>query len=272
MARACANCGTEVDDDALFCPTCGEPIQRGGGPDLPPAPDWPSTTPIGSGGSAAPSRDAEPAPAPVAPEPFEERDATRATPAVDYAEAPPPAEPEPATQSPPAPTSATDVPPWRRGAAYRAASPPTPESTGPFPPRPGALRPEGIIRVPTTLSGWLIGSGALVGVVGMLLPWITLGTYTASWGLASGINLLFTLVLLAVLVVVFLPHLVPELPQRSLVLLAISLIGVGIGLDRLGLPVTGSGAMIFLIGMLACAAGAFLAQLGLDRAVGGQLS
>ena len=26
MARACANCGTEVDDDALFCPTCGEPI------------------------------------------------------------------------------------------------------------------------------------------------------------------------------------------------------------------------------------------------------
>ena len=106
----------------------------------------------------------------------------------------------------------------------------------------------------------------------MLLPWITLGTYTASWGLASGINLLFTLVLLAVLVVVFLPHLVPELPQRNLVLLAISLIGLGIGLDRLGLPVTGSGAMIFLIGMLACATGAFLAQLGLDRAVGGQLS
>ena len=58
----------------------------------------------------------------------------------------------------------------------------------------------------------------------------------------------------------------------SVLLLAIALIGVGIGLDRLGLPLTGSGAMIFLIGMLACAAGAFLAQLGLDRAVGGQVS
>ena len=46
-------------------------------------------------------------------------------------------------------------------------------------------------------------------------------------------------------------------------LLAIALIGVGIGLDRLGLPLTGSGAMIFLIGMLAFATGAFWRSWGL---------
>ena len=226
--------------------------------------------------SATPSQGAEPAYAPVDPEPVEERDATRATPAVDYAEAAPtsqrPSSLEPEADSPAAPTAATDVPPWRRGAAYRAASPPRAEASAPIPPRPGALRPEGIIRLPTTLSGWLIGGGALVGVIGMLLPWVVSGTYTGGWGLASGINLLFTLVLLAVLVLVFLPHLVPDLPQRKLVLLAIALIGVGMGLDRLGLPLTGSGAMIFLIGMLASATGGFLSQLGLDRAVGGQLS
>ena len=121
------------------------------------------------------------------------------------------------------------------------------------------------------LSGWLIGIGALVGTVAMLLPWVVSGTYTGGWGLASGVNLIFTLVLIAVLVVVFLPHVVPELPHRNLVLLSIALVGVGVGLDRLGLPLTGSGAMIFLIGMLACATGAILAQLGMDRAVGGTL-
>jgi hypothetical protein len=272
MARACANCGTEVDDDALFCPTCGEPIERGSEPDLPPAPDWPSAPPVNASGSAAGGQVAEPAYAPLDQEAVKERDATRATSTVDReAVAPPPGEPESAGPSPAAPAEA-DIPPWRRGAAYRAATTPSPAASGPIPPRPGALRPEGIIRPPTTLSGWLIGGGAFVAIVGMLLPWVVAGTYTGSWGLASGINLLFTLVVLAVLAVVFLPHLVPDPPERNLVLLAIALIGVGIGLDRLGLPLTGSGAMIFLIGMLACAAGAFLAQLGLDRAVGGQIT
>ena len=273
MARACANCGTEVDDDALFCPTCGEPIEHGGEPDLPPAPDWPSATPVTAIGSGTASQGVEPAYVPADQEPVEERDATRAASAVDPdAATPPPAVRQAAGPSPAAPVADAEIPPWRRGAAYRAATPHSPEASGPIPPRPGALRPEGIIRPPTMLSGWLIGGGALVAVVGMLLPWVIAGTYTGSWGLASGINLLFTLVVLAVLAVVFLPHLVPDLPERNLVLLAIALIGVGIGLDRLGLPLTGSGAMIFLIGMLACAAGAFLAQLGLDRAVGGQVS
>jgi hypothetical protein len=269
MARACANCGTEVDDDALFCPTCGEPIERGGEPDLPPAPDWPaspagvttSSAPLPASGQRAEEADE------MEPEP--EHDPTRAAPAVapGVLGAPPtPEYPHPAPSH-----EDTEVPPWRRGAAYRAASPPAPEASAPIPPRPGALRPEGILRPPTTLSGWLIGIGVLVGTAAMLLPWAVSGTYTGGWGLASGINLLFTLVLIAVLVVVFLPHVVPEVPHRNLVLLSIALVGVGVGLDRLGLPLTGSGAMIFLIGMLASATGAFLAQLGLDRTVGGTL-
>ena len=258
MARACANCGTEVDDEALFCPTCGEPINRSGEPDLPPAPDWPATsTPEGPTAEATeePPR-AEPMPAePVEPAPTEP---TRA------------ASPMPARVEAPPPADGGGVPPWRRGAAYRAATPPPPSGpAAPIPPRPGALRPEGFVRPPDTLSGWLIGIGALVGTVAMLLPWVVVGTYIGSWGLASGINLLFTLVLIGVLVLVFLPHLVPDVPHKDLVLLGVALIGVGVGLDRLGLPLTGMGATIFLIGMLAFATGAFLAQLGLDRQVGG---
>jgi len=271
MARACANCGTEVDDDALFCPTCGEPIGRAVEPDLPPAPDWPGSA---AGATSGPMPEAASPRQPEQPadiEPAPERDPTRVAPAAaaTNVDASPSAEADYPRPSPA--RDEADVPPWRRGAAYRAASLPAPEAGGPIPPRPGALRPEGIIRPPTMLSGWLIGIGALVGTVAMLLPWVVSGTYTGGWGLASGVNLIFTLVLIAVLVVVFLPHVLPEVPHRNLILLSVALVGVGVGVDRLGLPLTGSGAMIFLIGMLACATGAILAQLGMDRAVGGTL-
>jgi hypothetical protein len=272
MARACANCGTEVDDDALFCPTCGEPIDRASTPDLPPAPDWPAAPPGATSTAGAPEppptqRPVEPAESPLAPEEETRAEPLPAAPAVGA----PPHDAAAYPSSSAAREEDATVPPWRRGAAYRSASPQAPEASGPNPPRPGTLRPEGFIRPPETLSGWLVGIGALVGALAMLLPWVVSGTYTGSWGLASGINLLFAVILVAVLVVVFLPHLVPEIPQRNLVLLTVALIGVGVGLDRLGLPLTGSGAMIFLIGMFACAAGAFLAELGLDRTVGGSL-
>src|SRR6266566_9183566 len=269
MARACANCGTEVDDDALFCPTCGEPIERGGEPDLPPAPDWPAS-PAGATSSSAPQpASGQPGEESDEVEPAPEHDPTRAAPAVAPGVLGAPPTPEYPYSAPS--HDDTEVPPWRRGAAYRAATPPAHETSAPIPPGPGALRPEGILRPPTTLSGWLIGIGVLVGTAAMLLPWKVSGTYTGGWGLASGINLLFTIVLIAVLVVVFLPHVVPEVPHRNLVLLSIALLGVGVGLDRLGLPLTGSGAMIFLIGMLASATGSLLAELGLDRTVGGTL-
>ena len=41
MVRFCANCGTEVDDTAVFCPTCGQPIDQEVEPEMPAAPAWP---------------------------------------------------------------------------------------------------------------------------------------------------------------------------------------------------------------------------------------
>src|SRR5438045_9798507 len=112
MARACANCGPEVDDEALFCPTCGEPINRGGEPDLPPAPDWPATsTPEGPTAEATeePPR-AEPMPAePVEPAPTEP---TRA------------ASPMPARVGAPPLADGGRLPAWPRGAGGPRRPPP----------------------------------------------------------------------------------------------------------------------------------------------------
>ena len=41
MARFCANCGTEVEDHAVFCPTCGQPIDQATETEIPAAPAWP---------------------------------------------------------------------------------------------------------------------------------------------------------------------------------------------------------------------------------------
>ena len=41
MSRFCANCGTEVEDLAVFCPTCGQPIDQASETEIPAAPAWP---------------------------------------------------------------------------------------------------------------------------------------------------------------------------------------------------------------------------------------
>jgi hypothetical protein len=45
MLRSCANCGTEVDETAVFCPTCGQPIDQDVETEIPPAPSWPDPEP-----------------------------------------------------------------------------------------------------------------------------------------------------------------------------------------------------------------------------------
>src|SRR5438128_3420568 len=123
MARACANCGTEVDDDALFCPTCGEPIERGGEPDLPPAPDWPAAA--GASGAGAPQPLSGQRPEEYADtEPPREQEPTRAGPAAAPEDVSAPAMPATDYPQPIASRDDAEVPPWRRGAAYRAVSPP----------------------------------------------------------------------------------------------------------------------------------------------------
>ena len=122
--------------------------------------------------------------------------------------------------------------------------------------------------IPTTLSGWLVGVGALVALIATLLPWLSFVSYVAAWGLASGIIVLFAIVLLAVLAAIFLAHILPDIPRRDLVFAGIGLLGVGIGLDRVGLGAAGIGAILFLAGSLAIAIGGFLSMLGMDRTLG----
>jgi hypothetical protein len=282
MTQVCANCGTEVDEDAVFCPTCGQPIQAAAEPQLPPAPDWPTPAP----------RAVEPmtAEAPPAEERDEWQSAEQPQPADLPAPAPPDlADPAPflAETPPPAPRP-EDAPPWRRGVAIRPTPVPAPPGHeppgdgGPADRPPGApsrsrpalspdagLRSQPTIVVPETIGGWLGSIGAAVGVLALFLPWRTGFGYTASWGLASGVNLLFAIVLLALLVALLMPHIVPEIPRRNLWIAGIGLVGLGIGLDRFGLPLTGMGANVFLIAMLLVAGGGLVAELGYDRPTGG---
>jgi zinc-ribbon domain len=308
MTQVCANCGTEVDEDAIFCPTCGQPIQAAAEPQLPPAPDWPTPAPravepMAAESPPAEARDEWRAAEQPRPEDLPSREppdlaATQGHASSGWAE-PGGAEPEPpatpaglpaadpapflAGTPPPAPRP-EDVPPWRRGVAIRPTPVPSPpdheppghepraDSTAGAPSRsrralsPDAgLRPQPTIVVPETIAGWLGSIGAAVGVLALFLPWRTGFGYTASWGLASGVNLLFAIVLLALLVALLMPHIVPEIPRRNLWIAGIGLVGLGIGLDRFGLPLTGMGANVFLIAMLLVAGGGLVAELGYDR-------
>jgi hypothetical protein len=264
VTRICANCGTEVDDDALFCPTCGQPMQSDARPELPPAPDWPETRSVAS----QPSPDAA---------------ATQATlPAAEAAaldaEAPKqPSQPQFHAELGPHQQAPGEVPPWRRGSAYAAGKPHAQSAASEA--RPAATErpqdpfgPPGVVTIPETLAGWLVGGGSALAFIALLLPWRTGGSYIAGWGLASGVNVVVALLLLGALMVTFVERVVPAVPHRELAFAAFGMLGLGIGLDRLAMPLTGVGATLFLIGMLAVAFGGFAVLLGFDRVVGGARS
>jgi zinc-ribbon domain len=322
MTRVCPSCGTEVDDDALFCPTCGQPMQEGARPELPPAPDWPEPPREPAGSRAETSKEsvetsaeaARPQPASAERPPTE---AGQATGWDDASEGSAPAfltrEPDQSEAANAAPADAAavnaapadaaavnaaaaeasaasryhaelgphrqdaqEVPPWRRGATHAGGSLPAPpaplDETAPQrAAQPPPLAADSV-TLPEMLSAWLSGIGAFVALVALLLPWRTGGSYTAAWGLASGANVGVGILLLGVVATVFFARLVPSLPRRDLAVATLGTLGVGIGLDRLALPLTAAGATIFLLGMLAVAVGGFLALLGYDRRVGGQPS
>jgi hypothetical protein len=276
MSQVCGHCGTEVEDEALFCPACGQPLAaQEAAPELPPAPDWPEA-PAGS----APPPTMTPEEAHAAWARGRDASSALADPAPDEPQADAPASPRDADfEAAAVPTSAPtptgdEVPPWRRGVAARNPAP-LPEETAPPADTAGATRagaapqPAGIVTTPTTLSGWLIGVGSLVGALALFLPWLQGVGYTALWGLASTPNILILILLLAIGTSIFLAGVVPAFPHRSLAILAVTLVGVGIGLDAVARPVSAAGAMIFLLALLVAAAGALLPELGLDRPVGG---
>ena len=132
MARFCANCGTEIEDSAVFCPTCGQPIDQATETEIPPAPAWPDQEPEQPAERQPddPPRDDNAR--------FEEP--TRA----EEAALPPPV----ASAAPPSRPAAAARPPHDRPAQAPIRLP---------------------VTMPVTLSAWLIGGGALFAALGVLI-------------------------------------------------------------------------------------------------------
>jgi ribosomal protein S27AE len=229
----CPNCGTEVEADARFCPTCGTTLAaelevEEAGVELPAAPAWPA---------------AEPDSAPQPDEPPTVTDAGAAAPEI----AEPAAEPSPAYVAPP---RAYVEPPQAYAEPPRAGAPPSPAPTG-APPTPAELP----ITWPTTLSGWLIGGGSLLGAI-FLIPRLGSAGYVVS--------LLLFLALLGIAATIFLADRVPEIPRLRLAVLATTMIGLGVALARAAFTIAGVDTL-FLVAMLAAAGGALLIELDRDR-------
>lgn len=222
--RFCPSCGTEVEADARFCPSCGttlagdEEDERSADTQLPPAPAWPAD----SDESAAETTRAD--------EPT-------------LTDGPPQEEPA----SEPAPEGAAP------GVASAAAPPPPPTTGQPAHSVTPVARSKDIpITWPTTVAGWLIGAGALLGAIFLIA---TLGNV---------VSLLLFVALLGIAATVFAADRMPEIPRLRLLVLVTTMVGLGVGLARAGFTVNGVDTL-FLLAMLAAAGGALLIELDRDR-------
>ena len=245
--RFCPNCGTEVEADARFCPSCGTTLESDReASEIPAAPPWPDA----AADEPTLVDAAVEAPAEEPPEePYQaEIQLDEPVPAAQLAESEPLAEPQPL--EPPAEPPAAAPPP----AAEPSAPPPPPPPTGNEAPRASAAA-DLPFTWPTTLSGWLIGAGSLVGAV-FLVPRLTAAGSSVSW--------LLLLALLGVAATVFLPDRIPDIPRLRLWILVTTMIGLGVGLARAAFTIQGVDTL-FLVSMLAAAGGALLIELEMDR-------
>jgi hypothetical protein len=206
-----------------FCPNCGTEVEED-------ARFCPSCgTTLSAQGSDGEESAAIP-PAPAWPEPeAPEEEPTRT---IAPEPVPPPAIPSPPPASPPPP-------------------PPPAEAPG----QPSASAPDLPFTWPTTLSGWLIGAGMLIGALA-LIPRLAGAGYLLS--------LLLFLVLLGIAATVFFGDHVPRIPQLRLIVLSTALVGLGVGLARAAFTIQGIDTL-FLVAMLAAAGGALLIELDRDR-------
>ena len=218
MARYCANCGTEVEDVAVFCPTCGQPIDQASETEIPAAPAWPE-----------PPADEVAAPPPARAEVDEIREARF----------------EEATRS--------EVPPPAPEGLHAPPAPPPAARSGPGP----VNLP---VTVPVTLSAWLIGGGAIVAALGVVI-----GLFG---GFLNPIDLLLLLALVGIAATVFFSANTPAIPHLRLVTLVIVLIGFGMALDRIGLGGAGIGELLVFLGTAAAGIGAIILELGRDQPLG----
>lgn len=261
MTRFCANCGTEVDDNAVFCPTCGQPIDQETESEMPPAPAWPEPEPVARASRLA---DEPPGPEEAEPEPPPRDDlgwspALRA-PEPDREPLPEP-EPSPAdvtrvveTQSDGDADAGVDAAPAPAAAPPRASGP----SPSRLPARPAVDLP---LTMPVTVSGWLIGGGAALAAIGALIALFD--------GIGSAIDVLMLIGLLGVAASVFLSDRLPHVPQLRLITLAIVLVAFGVALDRLGFGRAGAGELLLFLGTAAAAIGAIVLETGRDQPLGG---
>jgi hypothetical protein len=111
------------------------------------------------------------------------------------------------------------------------------------------------ITWPTTLSGWLIGAGSLLGAI-FLIPRLGSAGYVVS--------LLLFLALLGIAATIFLADHVPDIPRLRLIVLVTTMVSLGVGLARAAFGIAGVDTL-FLVAMLAAAGGALLIELDRDR-------
>lgn len=232
MQRYCANCGTEVDETAAFCPTCGQPIDQAAEAQIPPAPAWPDPVRPAGTERAAPQEDSRP---PETDEPPPHSQAASDDEA--WVEEPT------RVETPPAP-----IPPASRPPPHEAA------------PRAEPGRQLNVpVTWPLTLSGWLIGIGTVVAAIGVVI---------AMFRLVNAIDLLLLLLLAGVALTVFFSANVPNIPHLRLATLAIVLIGFGMALDRIGFGSAGVGELLLFLGTAAAAVGSVLLEIGRDQPLG----
>jgi hypothetical protein len=222
--RFCPSCGTEVEADARFCPSCGTTLategeeELGADAHLPPAPAWPADA------------DAEAGPEPPAGE----------EPTLTDAPAQPPAEPEHAEVPQPTASAPPPAPP-------AAAAAPAAQSVA-----PNSRYSDVPITWPTTVAGWLIGAGSLLGAIFLIA------------NLGNVVSLVLFVALLGIAASVFVADHMPEIPRLRLLVLVTTMIGLGVALARAGFTVAGVDTL-FLLAMLAAGGGALLIEFDRDR-------
>ena len=252
MSRYCASCGTEVDDTAIFCPTCGQPIDQEVETAIPPAPGWPEPSDAAAEDPyGAPTRPFEP---PAEPPP---------APDWGQAQAAPSPEPEPVPREPePVPRQPEPI----RPVSERRA---TPDAEAPMPPEPAAPSATSTasplanlpITAPVTLSGWLVGIGAGVAALGALISLFD--------SVGAVVDLLLLIALAGVALSVFFSASLPAFAQLRLATMVIVLVAFGVALDRLLVGIAGAGELLLFLGTAAAVIGVILLELGRDQPLGG---
>lgn len=263
--RFCGACGTEIDETAAFCPSCGRALG-----------DDPSA-PRGSGAwEESEEGDKEQLTAAWTPPASGDPDAAVSEPAADDAEPAEHGSPRVARGHQRDEVSSGHPRTEQRGKAAGHGGERRASSGGDQPAAERRSRPslpsvQLPVTWPVTLAAWLIGIGALIGVLALFLPW-TIAPATGwfdRWGLTSPVNLLLLLALIAIAASVFFSSHVPDFAYRRLGIMVVVLIGLGVGLDRLGIGSAGFGAVLFFLGMLAASIGALLLETGADRPLSG---